>query len=64
MGFIFDPLAGTTGEITPYLNGVAGTAQAITLSGLEEMHILLGLKAGGGAVENLRVDYVQVLAVR
>lgn len=64
VGFIFDPLAGTTGEITPYLNGVAGTAHAITLSGLEEMHILLGLKAGGGAVENLRVDSVQVLAVR
>ncbi len=64
VGFIFDPLAGTTGEITPYLDGVAGTAQAITLAGLEEMHILLGAKAGGGAAEVLRVDYVQVLAVR
>jgi hypothetical protein len=64
VGFIFDPGAGTTGKITPYLNGVAGTEQNITLAGLEEMHILLGAKAGGGNAETLRVDYVKVLQVR
>lgn len=64
VGFVFDPGAGTTGEITPYLNGVAGTPQAITLAGLEEMHILLGAKAGFTNAETLRCDYVQVLAVR
>jgi hypothetical protein len=64
VGFIFDPADGTTGSVTPYLNGVAGTAHAITLAGLEEMHILLGAKAGGSNAETLRIDYVSVLAVR
>lgn len=64
VGFVYDPADGVTGSITPYLNGVEGTAQAITIAGLEEMHILFGAKAGGGAVETLRVDYVQCLAVR
>lgn len=64
LGFIFDPSDGTTGIITPYLDGVIGTAQNITLSGLEEMHALLGVKAGSAAAETLRVDYIQILAVR
>ncbi len=64
VGFLFNPGAGTTGTITPYLNGVAGTAHSITLAGLEEMHILLGGKAGGGAAEVPRVDYVKIIAAR
>ena len=64
LGFIFDPNNGTTGLVTPYLNGVAGAAKNITLAGLEEMHILLGAKAGGGNAETLRCDYVKVLQVR
>lgn len=64
LGFVFDPADGTTGIVTPFLNGTAGTAQNITLAGLEEMHILLGAKAGGSNAETLLVDYVQVLSVR
>lgn len=64
LGFIFDPNDGTTGKITPYINGVAGTTQDITLSGLEEMHILFGIKAGSAAAETSKVDYIRVLAVR
>lgn len=64
LGFIFDPDDGTTGKITPYINGVAGTAHSITLSGLEEMHILFGIKAGSGAAETSKIDYVRVLQVR
>jgi hypothetical protein len=64
VGFLFNPNDGTTGIVTPYLNGVKGTAQNITLAGLEEMHILLGVKAGGAAAETLRVDYVKVIQAR
>ena len=64
VGFLFNPNDGTTGIVTPFLNSVRGTAQNITLAGLEEMHILLGAKAGGGNAETLRVDYVKVIQAR
>jgi hypothetical protein len=64
VGFIFDPADGTTGAITPYLNGVAGTPHAITLAGLEEMHILAGVKNVGTTEQTLNLDYIRVLGVR
>lgn len=64
LGFVFDPADGTTGSITPYLNGVEGTAHAITLASLTEMNLILGLKTGGARAETLKFDYVQCLAVR
>lgn len=64
LGFVWDPADGTTGSVTPYLDGVAGTAHAVTISGMDEMHILLGVKAGSAAAETLRVDYVTCLQVR
>jgi hypothetical protein len=64
LGFIFDPADGTTGSITPFYNGVAGTAHAITLAGLAEMHIVLAVQAGDTNVETLIMDYVKVVAVR
>ena len=64
LGFIFDPSNGTTGSITPYLNGTAGTAHAITLASLTEMHMVFGVKAGGANAETLKLDYVRVLQVR
>jgi hypothetical protein len=67
LGFIFDPNDGTTGTITPVVNGVVGSesdAHSITLSGLEEMHIVFGCKNAAGVAATLLVDYVQVLAVR
>lgn len=58
--FVYDPGDGTTGTITPYVNGVVGTAHSITIAGLAEMHILMGVKAGGANEEALLVDYVRV----
>jgi hypothetical protein len=64
LGFIFDPNDGTTGKITPFVNGVAGTTHSITLSGLEEMHVVFGAKNKTAAAAVLAVDYVQVFQVR
>lgn len=68
VGFYFDGTA-TTSTITPYVDvgdgWVAGTAQDITLSGLEEMHMVFGVKAGPtAAAETLQVDYIKVLQLR
>lgn len=70
VGFYFDGAA-TTSTITPYAcvndtnTWVAGTAQNITLSGLEEMHVVFGIKAGPtAAAETLQIDYIKVLAER
>ncbi len=67
-GFYFDGTA-TTSTVTPYFhNGTSwttGTAQNITLSGLEEMHAVFGVKAGpSGAAETLQVDYLKILQLR
>ena len=70
VGFYFDGAA-TTSTITPYyaVNGsnvwVAGAAQSITLAGLTEMHLVMGIKAGPtGAAETMQIDYVKVVAER
>ena len=64
VGFYFDGVA-TTSTITPYIDGTAGTAQNITLSGLAEMHMILGVKAGPtAAAETLQVDYVKAIQLR
>jgi hypothetical protein len=72
VGFYFDGTA-TTSVITPYyeVTGVAGaalvagTAQNITLSGLEEMHLVFGVKAGPtAAAETLAVDYIKIAQLR
>lgn len=64
LGFIFDPGDGTTGNVTPYLDGVAGTAHNITLASLTEMNLLIGVKTGGARAETLKCDYMQALQVR
>ena len=64
LGFIFDPADGTTGTITPYVDGVAGTAVNITLAGLEEMHIVFSVKDGAGTTAPLLIDYVKVVQIR
>ena len=61
VGFTYNPSGGTTGVITPYLDGAAGTAQNITLSGLQEMQVILGIQTGSINEEILKVDYVKVL---
>ncbi len=64
VGFIFDPAGGTTGSITPYLNGTATTAHAITLASLTEMNFVFGVKAGTAAAQSAKIDYVNIVAVR
>lgn len=64
LGLKFNPGDGTTGTVTPYVNGTAGTAHDITLAGLEEMHLVFGVKAGGANAETLSVDYLYVEATR
>lgn len=67
-GFYFDGAA-TTSKLTPYFfNGTswtAGTAQDITLSGLEEMNVIWGVKAGPtAAAETLQIDWIKCLQLR
>jgi len=60
LGFYFD---GAT-SITPYVNGTAGTAHTISLTGLEEMHLFFGIKAGGTNEESIEIDYVLCTQLR
>lgn len=68
--FAFDPGDGTTGTLTPFYNSsggstlTAGTTQNITLAGLEEMHILFGVKTHEAAEQALLVDYIGVIQAR
>lgn len=64
LGFLYDYNDGVTAKVTPFVNGVAGTARDLVISGLEEMHILLGAKTGSAHAAALLVDYVMVLAER
>lgn len=70
LGFDYDFNDGVTGYLVPWvinettLVKTTGAAHAITISGLNEMHILLGVKAGGANEENLKVDYVRVIQDR
>lgn len=70
VGFYFDGTA-TTGVVTPYysVDGssalAAGTSQNVTLSGMDEMHLVWGVKAGPTeAAETLQVDYIRALQLR
>jgi len=70
VGFYFDGTA-TTSTITPYYNVAggsaltAGTAKNITLAGLEEMHLVAGIKAGpSGGAETLQIDYIKCVQLR
>jgi len=67
LGFYYDG-AVTTATITPYINGVAKTAQTITNSGLLEMELFFGVKSGGAggeaAEETLEVDWIKVVQLR
>ena len=74
VGFFFDggnSSSATTATITPFyaVNGsntfTKDTAHSITLSGLEEMHLVIGVKAGPtAAAETLQIDYVKVVQER
>jgi hypothetical protein len=69
VGFYFDGAA-TTSNIFPFVdigdgNGyVAGTSQAITLASLNQMSLMMTIKAGGSNAETLGIDWVKVLQLR
>jgi hypothetical protein len=67
-GFYFDGKA-TTSTIKPYFwnntTWTAGAAQNITLSGLEEMHLVWGIKAGPtAAAETMQMDWIKAVQLR
>jgi hypothetical protein len=65
VGFMYDYNDGVTAKVTPYIDGVqAGLAHDLTIAGLAEMHVLLGVKAGSGNAETLKVDYVEIVQER
>lgn len=64
LGMHFDPMDGTTGRVVFLVDGAVVATHAITLSGLEEMHVAIGVKAGSANAETLIVDYVRVVATR
>ena len=66
LGFHFksESAADTVGTITPYVNGVAGTAHSITLVGLEEMEFCIGVKSNGEAEEAFSIDYLKIVQIR
>lgn len=65
LGFHFDPGDGTTGYLTPYVDGVPYPRQAITLAGLDEMHIVFGAKMWATTTEaSLQIDWYKVLQLR
>lgn len=65
VGFLFDPQDGTTAKITPYVDGnFATSSHSVAISGLDEMYVIIGSKAGGANAETLTVDYVQAIATR
>ena len=64
LGFYFDGTT-TTSTIEFFVNGTTQGAQNITLSGLEAMHIVFGVKCGADTqIETLNVDYVKVCQLR
>jgi hypothetical protein len=64
LGFYYDPNDGTTAKVTPVVNGVDGTAHDLTISGLEEMNILLGCKAHSANAQTLEIDWVEAIQRR
>lgn len=64
LAFVYDYNDGTTAYVTPYVNGVAGTAHSLTISGLEEMHLVMSVKSGDTNAESFLVDYVAIAQER
>jgi len=64
LAFVYDYADGVTGSITPYVDGVAGTAHAITIAGLETMHFIMSVKTGDTNAEQFLVDYVAIAQER
>ena len=70
LGFHFDPNDGTTGIITPLVNGVPVIVNTvpyqhrIALGSLGTMYPIFGVNAGSASAETLQVDYVRFVQNR
>jgi hypothetical protein len=64
LGIHFDPMDGVNGRVYFLIDGVVVATHRTLLSGMEEMHVILGVKAGGANAETLIVDYVRAIQVR
>jgi len=60
----YDYNDGVTAIVKFYVDGVLGATLNLTIAGVAEMHILMGVKAGGANAETLLVDYVHVAKER
>ena len=56
----YDPNDDVTAKVSFSIDGAGVSVHDLTISGLEEMHLILGVKAGGANEETLLVDYVSV----
>lgn len=64
LGINYDFNDGVTAEVTFFMNDVLGATEDLTISGLQEMHGVFGVKAGSANAETLLVDYIQVVTTR
>jgi hypothetical protein len=66
LGFLYRSCstADTTAEIVPAVNGTLYSAHSVTISGLDEMNVVAGVKAGGANAESLVLDYIGAHQVR
>jgi hypothetical protein len=60
VGFLYrsSGASDTKATIVPVVNGTEYAAHEVTISGLDEMHVIAGVKAGGGAAESLVLDWI------
>jgi hypothetical protein len=71
LGFLYLPNDGTTAKLCPTVDGAQvldsngdPVVHSLTISGLEEMHILLGVKTHEAAEQQLLADWVEVVQER
>ena len=60
VGFYFDG----SGNVTPYINGTAGTSQSTDVPDDEELCVSFAMLNGEAAANTLRIDYVKVVQNR
>ena len=61
-GFVYFVNDGVTAQVAPMVDGIAGTAVDLTISGLEELGVTMGVKSlATGASKSIRVDYIDVV---
>lgn len=59
LGFHWDGVS----TVTPYVNGVAGTAHTMATTG-GECNACFGVKAGGANEEAIEIDYIKIVQLR